>query len=199
MPGSLSAGSSQVPIVAMEGLPFLRRLFDAAGHVSRTRDEGTGIEILIVTNAAWHESTATMPNPEVIIEDQINLMGDNPLRGINGDNLGALPDVLILRSKQSRWRTSRHWNSASTCFTRASSSRSPAESRNTGWYQMLRGMEQRCSASRQSPEVIVTETLSLQVLGLVITDICLPRHATEPVDIAKILKIAAEGGENSQG
>ena len=45
------------------------------------------------------------------------------------------------------------------------------------------------------PEVIVANHASLRVLGCsIVTDMCLPNEL-EPVDIAKILKVAAIGGE----
>ena len=45
------------------------------------------------------------------------------------------------------------------------------------------------------PECIVANHASLKVLGLsVVTDLCLP-DALEPVEISKILKVAADGGQ----
>ena len=60
---------------------------------------------------------------------------------------------------------------------------------------MLRGMGADVVGMSTVPEVIVAKHASLRVLGFsIVTDMCLP-DALEPVDIAKILKVAAEGGE----
>src|SRR5205807_8185867 len=47
-----------------------------------------GVEILIVTNAAGGMNPHFELADVVVIEDHINLMGDNPLRGRNEDDLG---------------------------------------------------------------------------------------------------------------
>ena len=59
---------------------------------------------------------------------------------------------------------------------------------------MLRLMGADCVGMSTVPECIVANHASMRVLGLsVVTDLCLP-DALEPVDISKILAVAAEGG-----
>lgn len=53
-----------------------------------------GVEILLLTNAAGGMNHQLQLADIVIIEDHINLMGDNPLRGRNDDRLGPrFPDM----------------------------------------------------------------------------------------------------------
>jgi purine-nucleoside phosphorylase len=53
-----------------------------------------GTEILILTNSAGGLDPAMKPGDFMIIEDHINLMGDNPLRGQDVKNLGPrFPDL----------------------------------------------------------------------------------------------------------
>lgn len=53
-----------------------------------------GVETLIVTNAAGSVHAALRPGELMLIEDHINLLGANPLRGDNFDGLGPrFPDL----------------------------------------------------------------------------------------------------------
>src|SRR5690606_35209797 len=53
-----------------------------------------GAETLVVTNAAGGMNAQHDLADVVIIEDHINLMGDNPLRGVNDEGLGPrFPDM----------------------------------------------------------------------------------------------------------
>lgn len=62
-----------------------------------------GIEVLIVTNAAGGINTSFKPGDLMLINDHINLMGDNPLRGQNHEELGPrFPDMSEAYSKELR-------------------------------------------------------------------------------------------------
>ena len=53
-----------------------------------------GVKNLIVTNAAGGLNLSFKPGDLMIIEDHINLTGENPLAGINDENLGVrFPDM----------------------------------------------------------------------------------------------------------
>lgn len=60
-----------------------------------------GIESVIVTNAAGGCNTSFVPGTLMVIDDFINFMGDNPLRGINSEEFGPrFPDMTKAMCKE---------------------------------------------------------------------------------------------------
>jgi purine-nucleoside phosphorylase len=60
-----------------------------------------GIKTLVLTNAAGGVNTRFRPGDLMVIEDHLNLMGDNPLRGPNLAQLGPrFPDLTEAYSKE---------------------------------------------------------------------------------------------------
>lgn len=94
--GRLVCGSLDgVPTVAFQG-----RFHLYEGHAAQDASlpvrllRALGAETLIVTNAAGGVNPAYEVGDVMLIEDQINFMFDNPLIGINDDNLGPrFPDM----------------------------------------------------------------------------------------------------------
>ncbi len=197
--GQLVCGKlSGVPIVAMEGRFHFYEGYSMQQVTFPVRVmKALGIEILIVTNAAGGMNPQQQLADLMVIEDHINLMGDNPLRGINDDNLGPrFPDMcepydqkLISLASQSALDLGIRAHTGVFIAVTGPNLETRAE------YRMLRGMGADVVGMSTVPEVIVAKHASLRVLGFsIVTDLCLP-DALEPVDIAKILKVAAEGGE----
>jgi len=94
--GQLVCGSLRgVPVVAMEGRFHFYEGYSLQEVTFPVRVmRALGIEILIVTNAAGGMNPHFDLADLVIIEDHINLIGDNPLRGPNDDSLGpGFPDM----------------------------------------------------------------------------------------------------------
>jgi purine-nucleoside phosphorylase len=153
-----------------------------------------GCQTLVVSNACGGLNPLFAPGDLMIITDHINLLGDNPLVGPNDDTLGPrFPDMsepytksLIALAEQvvldEKLRVQKGIYVALTgpnLETRAE-------------YRFLRQIGADVVGMSTVPEVIVAVHSNLRVLGIsVVTDSCLP-DALEPVDIAKILKIAGE-------
>ena len=87
------AGS--LPVVLLSGRMHFYEGYEMAEVMLLSRVIGRlGIKKLIVTNAAGGINTSYTPGDLMLISDHINLMGVNPLRGPNLDELGLrFPDM----------------------------------------------------------------------------------------------------------
>ncbi|HBN77398.1 MAG TPA: purine-nucleoside phosphorylase [Planctomycetaceae bacterium] len=155
-----------------------------------------GCEILIVTNAAGGMNPQYSLADLMIIEDHINLMPENPLRGVNDDSLGPrFPDMsapydreLIDIAKQAALKLQVPAQTGVFVAVPGPNLETRAE------YRMLKAYGADCVGMSTVPEVIVAAHAGMRVLGFsVVTDLCLP-DALEPVELSKILEVAAKGG-----
>ncbi|MBI2712616.1 MAG: purine-nucleoside phosphorylase [Bdellovibrio sp.] len=92
---------SGVPVVMLQGRFHFYEGYSMEEVVFPTRTIcALGIQTLILTNAAGGINTQFRPGDLMIIEDHINLMGDNPLKGPNLSQLGPrFPDLSEAYSK----------------------------------------------------------------------------------------------------
>src|SRR6185503_9527775 len=84
-----------VPTVFLQGRFHLYEGYSMEDVVFPTRTIcGLGIQTLVLTNAAGGVNTRFRPGELMLIEDHLNLMGDNPLKGPNLAQLGPrFPDL----------------------------------------------------------------------------------------------------------
>ncbi len=84
-----------VPTVFLQGRFHLYEGYAMEEVVFPTRTVcGLGVETLVLTNAAGGINTRFRPGDLMIIDDHLNLMGDNPLKGPNLAQLGPrFPDM----------------------------------------------------------------------------------------------------------
>lgn len=156
-----------------------------------------GCEILIVTNAAGGMNPQYSLADVMLIEDHINLMPENPLRGVNDPDLGPrFPDMsapydreLLNLAKQSALELQIPHQKGVFVAVPGPNLETRAE------YRMLKAFGADVVGMSTVPEVIVAQHAGLRTLGLsIVTDLCLP-DALEPVELSKIFEIAAIGGE----
>ena len=153
-----------------------------------------GCETLVVSNACGGMNPNYRPGDIMIIDDHINLLGDNPLIGVNDDNLGprfpdmsepytkaliSLVEEIALEEKIKVQKGVYVAVSGPNLETRAE-------------YRFLRTIGADVVGMSTIPEVIVAVHASMKVLGMsVITDACFP-DALQPANIAEIIRVAGE-------
>jgi purine-nucleoside phosphorylase len=152
-----------------------------------------GAETLIVSNVSGGMNPMWSPGELVLIEDHINLLGDNPLIGPNWDELGPrFPDMSEPYDRHLQRVAREVAVERGIPLNRGVYVAVPGPNLETrAEYRMLRGMGADVVGMSTVPEVIVAVHGGMRVLGLsIITDACLP-DALEPVNIEGILAIAA--------
>ncbi|NNF08084.1 MAG: purine-nucleoside phosphorylase [Candidatus Eisenbacteria bacterium] len=157
-----------------------------------------GVTHLVVSNAVGGMNPLFKPGDIMAVTDHINLMGDNPLIGPNYDELGPrFPDMsepydteLLELAEQVALEEKIPLKQGVFVAVAGPNLETRAE------YRMLRAMGADVVGMSLIPENIVAVHGGMKVLALsVITDACFP-DALEPVDIKKILAVAA-GAEPS--
>jgi purine-nucleoside phosphorylase len=186
------------PVIAMEGRFHYYEGYSLKQVTFPVRVmKALGAQTLVVTNAAGGMNPQLDLADIVVIEDHINLLPDNPLRGVNDDRLGPRwPDLCEPYSKELIQTTRKialelgiHLHKGVFVAVSGPNLETRAE------YRMLKLMGADVVGMSTVPEALVAIHSGMKVLGLsVVTDICLPDHL-EPVNISNILTNAAKGGE----
>ncbi len=151
-----------------------------------------GARDLVVTGASGGMNPLYRRGDLVLIDDHINLLGDNPLIGPNDETLGPrFPDMsepysrelgmlaekVALRERIKLQRGVYVAVAGPNLETRAE-------------YRFLRAIGADMVGMSTVPEVIVARHMSMRVLGLsIITDECFP-DSLAPVDVAEIIAAA---------
>jgi purine-nucleoside phosphorylase len=153
-----------------------------------------GAELLIVTQAAGGMNPYYRTGDIVVTDDHINLMGDNPLIGVNDDRLGPrFPDMCAPYDKELievALEIARRENFAAHKGVVVAVTGPNLETR--AEYRFLRAIGADVVGMSTVPEVIVAVHAGLRVCGLaVVTDVCLP-DALKPVNIEEIIAAANE-------
>ncbi len=153
-----------------------------------------GVETLVVSNACGGMNPLYRRGDLMRLDDHVNLIGDNPLRGPNLDAfgprfpdmsepydraLGALADRVALEAGIRMHVGVYVAVSGPNLETRAE-------------YRFLRAIGADVVGMSTVPEVIVARHGGMRVLGIsIVTDECFP-DALEPVDVATIIAVAGE-------
>ena len=183
----------QVPVVAMEGRFHMYEGYRLDQITLPVRVmKALGAELLMVSNACGGMNPNFQAGDIMLIEDHINLMGANPLIGINDDRLGPrFPDMsqpydpVLIKDALSIARSAdivAHQGvfvavSGPNLETRAE-------------YRFLRQIGADVVGMSTVPEVIVAVHSQMGTVGFsVITDMCLP-DALEAADVEKIIAVA---------
>jgi purine-nucleoside phosphorylase len=182
-----------VPVVAMEG-----RFHQYEGYSLKQITlpvrvmKALGAKLLIVSQAAGGMNPHYRPGDVMIIDDHINLMGDNPLVGVNDDRLGPrFPDMsapydprLVDKGLEIARREDFVVHRGVMVAVTGPNLETRAE------YRFLRQIGADVVGMSTVPEVIVAVHAGLRVFGMsVVTDMCFP-DALKPADIQEIIATA---------
>ncbi len=192
--GRLVCGRLQgVPVVAMEG-----RFHQYEGYSLKQITlpvrvmKALGAELMIVTQAVGGMNPLHEAGDLMIVDDHINLLGDNPLVGVNDDRLGPrFPDMSAPYSPELievGLEIARRENFVAHRGVMVAVTGPCLETR--AEYRFLRTIGADVVGMSTVPEVIVAVHCGLRVFGVaVITDQCLP-DALKPAILEEIIAIA---------
>lgn len=151
-----------------------------------------GVNVIIESNAAGGMNPNFKAGDLMVITDHINLIGNNPLIGPNDDKLGPrfvdmcepYDKELIELYEKVAMRERIRIHRGVYVGVSGPNLETPAE------YRFLRLIGADAVGMSTVPEVIVAKHSGLKVLGIsCITDECFP-DKLEPVNLAKLIKVA---------
>lgn len=183
------------PVVAMSGRFHRYEGYSMAEITFPVRVmHALGARTLLVSNAAGGINRVFDPGDLMVIEDHLNLMGDNPLIGPNDDTLGprwldlyncydsGIRTRALTIAREERLRVRHGVYAAMT----GPSLETAAE------YRMLERIGADAIGMSTVPEVLVARHAGMKVLGIsVITDRCVA-DTLQPANIQEIIRIATE-------
>ncbi len=184
-----------LPVMAMEGRMHMYEGYPLKLITLPVRVmQAMGAELLVVSNACGGMNPTYRCGDIMIIEDQINLMGDNPLIGVNDDRLGPrFPDMcepyeLALVDR-------------ALCVARAADivahrgvfvAVAGPNLETRAEYRFLRTIGADVVGMSTVPEVLVAVHCGMRCVGFsVITDMCLA-DALKPANVEEIIAVANE-------
>jgi purine-nucleoside phosphorylase len=182
-----------VPVIAMEGRFHLYEGYSLKQITLPVRVfKQLGAELLIVSNACGGLNPYFQSGDLMVIEDQINLMGDNPLIGINDDRLGPrFPDMCEPYDQQWVDRTIKIGRDLGLGLHKGVFVAVAGPNLETrAEYRFLRMIGADVVGMSTVPETIVAVHCGLKTIGLsVVTDMCLP-DALKPANVEEIIATA---------
>lgn len=192
--GQLVCGRLQgIPVIAMEGRFHLYEGYPLKQITLPVRVfKALGADTLVVSNACGGMNPNYQCGDIMVIEDQINLMGDNPLIGINDDRLGPrFPDMsepyslqLVDRALSIARRNDIVAHKGVFVAVAGPNLETRAE------YRFLRTIGADCVGMSTVPETIVAVHCGMKVIGFsVVTDMCLP-DALKAANVEEIIAVA---------
>jgi len=153
-----------------------------------------GARTLIVSNACGGMNPLYRAGDLMLMDDHINLMGVNPLVGVNDSELGPrFPDLsapyepgLLDLAERVALRLGVKLHRGVYVGVLGPNLETRAE------YRMLRAMGADVVGMSTVPEVLAAVHCGMRVLGVsCVTDCCLP-DALKPADVAEIIRVAEE-------
>lgn len=184
-----------LPVMAMEGRHHMYEGYPLKEITLPVRVmKALGADLLVVSNACGGMNPNYRCGDIMLIEDHINLLGDNPLIGINDDRLGPrFPDMsqpycqkLVDRALAIARKQDIVAHKGVFVAVAGPNLETRAE------YRFLRTIGADVVGMSTVPEVIVAVHCGMRTVGFsIITDMCFP-DALQPADPHEIVKIAKQ-------
>lgn len=183
------------PVVAMEGRFHFYEGYKLQQITFPVRVmKALGADVLVVSNACGGMNPQWSRGDIMVIEDHINLLGDNPLIGKNDERLGdRFPDMSEPYSRDLLALAQRLALEEKIPLQKGVYVAVPGPNLETrAEYRFLRLIGADVVGMSTVPEVIVGVHSKMKIVGFsVITDMCLPDHL-EPAELADIIATANE-------
>ncbi len=169
-PGRLVVGTlAGRRVAALAGRVHLYEGRDAGSVVFATRVMGRlGIPQLLVTNAAGGVNTSFEPGTLMVIDDHINLLGQNPLSGDNDERFGPrFPDMTEVYSARLRRLAGEAAAARGIALAHGVYAACPGPSYETpAEIRYLRAIGADAVGMSTVPEAIAARHMGLEVLGI---------------------------------
>ena len=184
-----------LPIMAMQGRFHMYEGYSLKEITLPVRImKAMGADLLVVSNACGGMNPYYKCGDIMMIEDHINLLGDNPLIGVNDDRLGPrFPDMcepycqkLVDRALEIARKENIVAHKGVFVAVAGPNLETRAE------YRFLRTIGSDVVGMSTVPEVVVAVHAGMRSVGFsVITDMCLP-DALKPANVDEIIATANE-------
>ena len=182
-----------LPVMVMEGRMHAYEGYPMSQITLPVRVmKALGAELLIVSQAVGGMNPQYNPGDVMLIDDHINLLGDNPLVGVNDDRLGPrFPDMSQPYSFELLDEGQRIARQRDFVVHRGVSVAVLGPCLETrAEYRFLRGIGADVVGMSTVPEVITAVHCGLRTFGMaVVTDMCLP-DALEVAEVEEIIRVA---------
>jgi len=182
-----------LPVMAMEGRHHMYEGYPLKEITLPVRVmKALGADLLVVSNACGGMNPLYKCGDIMLIDDHINLLGDNPLIGINDDRLGPrFPDMSQPYSFELIERAQKIARAKDIVAHRGVFVAVAGPNLETrAEYRFLRTIGADVVGMSTVPEVIVAVHCGMRVVGFsIVTDMCFP-DALEPADPQRIVAIA---------
>lgn len=153
-----------------------------------------GAKKLIISNASGGLNPDYEEGELVLVKDHINLMPENPLRGINDSRLGPrFPDLLDAYSKHLRYQAQekaetvlgKKLHEGVYVCLQGPSLETPAE------YQYMHNIGGHVVGMSTVPEVIVARQIEMEVLCFsIVTNVCIPIERLTKTTVEEVVEVA---------
>lgn len=191
--GRLVVGTvDNVPVAAMQGRVHFYEGYSLEEVTFPVRTfKLLGIKTLVLTNAAGGVDVQLSQGALMVINDHLNLMGANPLRGPNDDRFGPrFPDMTEVYSRELQELAVAEAREIGVVLRRGiyaalagPSYETPAE------IHMLRGFGADAVGMSTVPEAIVARHMSMQVLGISCITNMAAGISDQPINHAEVMEI----------